>query len=95
MQALEVHGAGQHGEGRVVECLVGFCVTPALDGEVGDGGAVLGANGGEECVHGCRVFDGEGVAGVEDWLGFGVNGPVETKDVGHKGWQGNGICRGS
>ena len=31
------------------------------------------------------VFKGEGVASVEDRLGFGIDGPVEKKDVGGEG----------
>ena len=64
VQPCKVHSTSEHGESRVVERLVGLCVTPASDGEVSDGGAILGADDGEECVHGRSVFDSEGVAGV-------------------------------
>ena len=43
---------------------MGFRVTPASDGKVGDGGAVLGADDGKERVHGHGVFNRKGVAGV-------------------------------
>lgn len=84
VQACEVHGAGQQGEGRVVERFVSFRIAPAFDGEVSEGGAILGANGGEECVHGRGVFNSEGVAGVEDGLGFGIDCAVEKENIGRE-----------
>lgn len=32
-------------------------------------------------MHGHCVLESEGVAGVEDWLGFGIDGPAEKQDV--------------
>ena len=64
---------------------MGFGVAPAFDGDVGDGGTVLWADGGEECMHGRGIFKSEGVAGVEYRLGFGINGPVEKKNIGREG----------
>lgn len=82
MQAAEVDGASQHGEGRVVERFVGFGVAPAFDGEVGEGCSVLAANGSEECMQSSGIFEGKDIAGVEDGLGFMVDGPVEKENIG-------------
>ena len=70
----------------MVEGFVGASMAPAFDGEIGNGGAVPGADDGEERVHGHGVFDSEGVAGVEDWLSFGMDGFVEDKEVGDERW---------
>lgn len=42
-QAAKVNGAGQQGEGRVVERFMGSGEAPALEGDVSNGGAILGA----------------------------------------------------
>ena len=33
-------------------------------------------------MQGGGVFESKGVTGVEDWLGFGIDGPVEKEDIG-------------
>ena len=56
---------------------MGASVAPIFDGEVGDSGSVLGTNDGEKGMHGGSVFDGKGITGVEDRLGFGVDGLID------------------
>ena len=70
----------------MVERFVNFRVAPAFDGEVSEGGAVLGTDGSKKCVHGRSIFESEGVFGVEDWLGLGIDGSIEKEDVGREGW---------
>ena len=85
MQAREIYGASQQGEGGVVERFMSFRVAPAFDGKVGEGGAILGSDDGEKCMHGRSIFESKGVASVENWLGLGKDGSIEKEDVGHKG----------
>ena len=41
-------------------------------------------------MQGSSVFEGEGVASVQDWLGFSIGGPVEKEDTRDEG----GYCDG-
>lgn len=63
---------------------MGFGIAPASDGEVGDSGAVLGSDDSEEGVQGGGVFDSEGVAGVQNWLSFGIDGAIEKENIGRE-----------
>ena len=72
---------------------MGFGIAPASDGEISDGGAISGADDGEECVHGRGVLDSEGIASVEDWLSFGIDGFVQEEKIGYESRQ-RGLRRG-
>ena len=69
---------------------MGSGIAPAFDGNVGEGGTVLGTDSGEEGVQGHSVFESEYIAGIEDGLGLGIDSLVEKNDVGHK----DGYCNG-
>ena len=69
---------------------MGFGIAPASDGDVGEGGTILGTDDGEEGVQGHGVFESKFIAGIENGLGLGMDGLVEKKDIGHEG----GYCDG-
>ena len=85
MQVGEIDGVSQHGQGRVVEGFVSFGMAPASDGDVGEGGTVLGTDDSEEGVQGHGIFESERVAGIENGLGLGINGLIEKKDIRYEG----------
>ena len=61
----------------MIQRFPGFRVAPMSECEVSNNSTVLGADCGKEGVHGRGVLDSEGVAGVEDWTGFGIDSLIE------------------